>query len=307
MLKQLKKAFHSIKKVSQQPPKVLVVGSSGYVGKATLHALKSRHGSKVEIFAGARDPSKFDPIEGIKVVQADMGDKVGLTKTLRGFDHVFLVVPGHEKRTELTLKALEAAKNAGIKFVLVLSVLTAGTNSIFGKQFEAIEDRTKQIGIKHTIIRLPIFIDNNYANVQSIKDQGTFYDPRDPSALHTPVAVSDVGKAASDILARPDKHIGKTYKLVSPAYTLRDMAAAFTKALEKQIKPTTVSYDACKEAFLGMGFPEWQTDGIIELFKYMNEGSSITNETDTGDIEKITGERATSIVDWVEQNAVAFK
>ena len=238
-----------------------------------------------------------------------MGDKDALSTTLRegAYDSVFLVVPGHEDRTSLTINALEAAKDAATKFVLVLSVLTSGTDTIFGRQFKTIEETTKSIGVNHAIIRLPLFMDNNYANVGSIKDQATFYDPRDPSKLHTPVAVGDVGKAAADILANPNKHSGKTYKLVSPPYSLNDMAAAFTTSLGKEIKPTTVSYEACKEAFMGMGFPEWQTDGIIELFKLINEDSDITNERDISDIEAITGEKATTIEDWVEQNLPAFK
>ena len=238
-----------------------------------------------------------------------MGDKDALSITLRegAYDSVFLVVPGHEDRTSLTINALEAAKDAATKFVLVLSVLTSGTDTIFGRQFKTIEETTKSIGVNHAIIRLPLFMDNNYANVGSIKDQATFYDPRDPSKLHTPVAVGDVGKAAADILANPNKHSGKTYKLVSPPYSLNDMAAAFTTSLGKEIKPTTVSYEACKEAFMGMGFPEWQTDGIIELFKLINEDSDITNERDISDIEAITGEKATTIEDWVEQNLPAFK
>merc|ERR1712110_1088782 len=174
----------------------------------------------------------------------------------KGYDSVFLVTPGHEQRTQLALNGIEAAKKAGVKFLLELSVLTTGTNSIFGKQFSPIENATKNSGLKHAIVRLPLFMDNNYANAESIKMQSTFYDPRDPSKLHTPVAVSDVGKAAADILASPHKHYGKTYKLVSPPFSLNDMATAFSKALGKEIVPTTVSYEAAKDAFMGMGFPE---------------------------------------------------
>lgn len=290
-------------------PKVIVIGASGYIGKATLSSLVSRHSSSEMDLptAGVRNPAKFDAMEGVQVVSADMGDKDSLAKTLQGYDRAFVVVPGHESRVELTLNAIEAAKTAGIKFILMLSVLTSGTDSIFGKQFEPIEQKTKESGIDYAIIRLPLFMDNNYANVASIKGQETFYDPRDPAKMHTPVAVSDVGKAAADILANPSSHAGKTYKLVSPAFSLNDLAAAFTKSLEKDIQPTTVGYDACKEAFMGMGFPEWQTDGIIELFKYINEDSPITNELETGDIEKITGEKPMTVEEWVEQNAAGFK
>jgi len=75
--------------------KVIVAGASGYVGRATLAALTARHANQVQAFAGVRIPDKFEPMENVTTIAADMGDKAALTQTLRGFDSVFLVVPGH--------------------------------------------------------------------------------------------------------------------------------------------------------------------------------------------------------------------
>lgn len=82
--------------------KVIVVGASGYVGKATLAALTCRHSNTV--FAGVRNPEKFDTMEKVTTLAADMKDKARLTETLRGFDSVFLVVPGPSlDRTQLAI------------------------------------------------------------------------------------------------------------------------------------------------------------------------------------------------------------
>lgn len=288
--------------------KVIVVGASGYVGKATLAALVSRHADSVQAVAGVRNPDKFS-MDNVTAVAADMGDKAALTETLKGYDSVYLVVPGHEDRTQLALNGLEAAKEAGVGFVLVLSVLTAGSDSVFGKQFAPIEAKAKESGLNYAIVRLPLFIDNNWAHLGTIKgaDGPTFYDPRDSSLPHTPVAVADVGKASADILANPSKHFGKTYKLVAPAFSLNDQAEALTTALGKTVTHTQVPYDAAKEAFMGMGFPEWQVDGIMELYHYIDDKSEMTNEANTGDIEAITGEKPLTIEAWVEQNAPGFQ
>ena len=116
-----------------------------------------------------------------------------------------------------------------------------------------------------------------------------------------------MGKASADILAAPEKHQGKTYKLVGPAFSLEDLSVSFTKALKTDIAVIRVPYEAAKEAFMGMGFPEWQTDGILELYKSIDSGSDITNEKDIGDIEKITGEKAMDVDGWVTQNAAGFE
>jgi uncharacterized protein YbjT (DUF2867 family) len=289
-------------------PKVLVLGASGYIGQATLGALTQRYGKDLEIFAGVRDPSKFSKKENVNVIKADMSNKKELTKVLQDFDRVFIITPGHENRTKLALNALEAAKDAGVEFALLLSVATTNTDSIFGNQFKPLESAVKTSGLKgYTIVRLPLFIDNNYANVQSIKEGATFYDPRDPSKLHTPVAVADVGKASAAILSDPANHYGKTYKLVMPAFSLTDLAKAFSKTLGKDVSVTTVPYDAAKQAFMGMGFPEWQVDGILELFQFIDADNKYTLQKDTGDIERITGEPAMTVEDWVAANAAGFQ
>ena len=290
-------------------PKVIVVGASGNIGKATLAALTSRHAGKVATYAGVRNPSKFDAgMENVHVIQADMGDEYALTEVLKGYDRAFLVVPGHEERTQLGLNGVEAVKkSASIKFMLLLSVIVTGTDCVFGKQFEPIEKLAKESGVDYAIVRLPVFMENNFAHIASIKEQGTFYDPRDPTKPHSAVAVADVGKAAADILANPVIHVGTTYNLVGPAMCVNDFAAALTKTLDRVVKPTTISYDAAREAFIGMGLAQWQVDGLLEEFREVDEGSSITNVADTGDIEKITGEKATTIEQWVEQNIAAFQ
>jgi len=293
---------------SKPVPRAIVVGASGYVGKATLAALKSRHGSEVEVFAGTRDPTKWEAMPGVSATKTDMSDKETLVQTLKTFSRVFIVVPGTKERTKMAVNALEAAKEAGCEFVLLLSVLTCETDTVFGNQFKPIEARCKELELpSYAIIRLPLFMDNIMMNASSVKEESTFYDPRDPSKPYTPVAVQDVGKTAADIIANPDKHKGKTYKLVCPAFSLNDLAAAFSTTLDKTVKSSTVHYNAAKESMLGMGFPEWQVGGILELYGMIDDGSSVTNEANTSDIETITGEKATTIKDWVEQNKTAFQ
>lgn len=45
---------------------------------------------------------------------------------------------------------------------------------------------------------------------------------------------------------------------------------------------------------------------MMELFKYIDEESKVTNETEVGDLEAITGEKPTTIEAWVELNAAAY-
>ena len=291
-------------------PIVLVIGASGIIGTATVAALAAKYADKVEIRAGVRNPDKADKLKaiaGVKVVQATMGDKDKLKSTLKGVDALYIVTPGAENRAQLTIATAEAAKEAGVKHLLVVSVPTAGlTDTVFGAQYTEIEDTIKKLGVPHTFLRLAIFVENLVIK-DSIVGQGAIYNPVDPDKLFTPVVVEDAGKAGAAILADPSKHNGKIYTIVSDRITYNDVAQGFSEALGKEVKYNRVPYEAAKQAFLGMGAPEWQVNGGLEIFKLFDSGAPETNYANLSDFEKITGEKPTTLKAWIAKNAPGFK
>ena len=157
-------------------PVVLVLGSSGFVGKATVKSLSESYADKVAIKAATRDPSKLTELaelKGVELVAIDMAaanlaDKIKST----GAPTVYIVTPGSD--VELAKKASTASKDAGVKNLLVVSALSADlTDTVFGGLFSAIESHVKKLGVPYTLLRLPIFIDNNWGNADSIKGQST--------------------------------------------------------------------------------------------------------------------------------------
>jgi NAD(P)H dehydrogenase (quinone) len=256
--------------------KIVVIGASGYVGTATVSQLVAQSSSN-EVIAVIRDPSKQAAKDlvskGATVVAGDMADPTSLDSTLSGADAVYIVVPGHIDRTNLGNNALEACKRAKVGFVLMLSVATAEMKGqIFADQFKPLEEATIASGLNYGIVRLPMFLDNIGAQLKGLFEGGNqFYTPIESLKQGNSVSVADVGEASAKILLNPAVHTGKTYNLCGNASTEADMAAALSKALGKTIEHVQVPYEGAKQAFMGMGFPEWQTDGVIELMKNVNE------------------------------------
>ena len=288
-----------------------MIGASGYIGTATVAALAAKYADKVEVGAGVRNPDKADKLKaiaGVSVVQATMGDKENLKSVLKGVDSLYIVTPGAKDRAPLTIATAEAAKEAGVKFLLVVSVPTANlTDTIFGAQLSEVEDKVEKLGVPYAFLRLPFFVENLWLFKDSIAGQGAIYYPVDPDKPYTSVAVEDVGKAGAAILADPSKHAGKKYTLVSDRNTYNDVAKGFSEALGKEVKYNRVSYEAGKQTFLGMGLEEWLADGVLELYKLLDSGAPETNIADTSDYEKITGEKPTSLKAWIEKYAPGFQ
>lgn len=182
------------KKVTPGPSnrqKVIVIGSQYHVGHATLLALRSLHDDSVQAFAGTDDKIQNSlDIDGIQYVKADLADKVSLARSLVGYDSAYIVVPGKQKGgVQFAVNGIEAAKEAGVKFVLLMSVIGQDSDeSTSEKEFQPIRDAVEASGLDYAIVRLPL----------------------EPETL---VAVGDVGKESAKILADPSEHVGKEYRL----------------------------------------------------------------------------------------------
>ena len=289
-------------------PVVFVIGASGKTGVATVAALAERYADKLEIRAGVRNPDKLKAPAGVTVVQATMGDKENLKIILKGVDALYIVTPGTKDREQLVSDTAEAAKEAGVKHLLVVSVVAAHlTNTIYGSQFGQIEDDIEQLGVPYTILRLPYFLENLWGFKSTIVDQEAITFPSDPDKPLSSIAIEDAGVASAVILADPAKHAGKTYNLVSDSQTFGDFARAFSKYLGKEIKYVRVPYDAAKQELIGAGFPEWQINAFFEWLKLIDNDAPETNITDLSDYENITGEKGTTYSDWIAKNAPGFK
>lgn len=290
-------------------PVVFVIGATGSIGTATLSSLSSKYQDIVEIRAGVRNPEKADTIKslsGVTVVKACMGDDA-LVDVLKGVNVLFIVTPGTEKRAPLTIATAESAKKAGVKHIVLVSVPMAEVpNTILGSQLAEVEKKVSSLGVPFTFIRLPPFFSNYWVFKGTIPSQSSIQFPVDPQKKYSPVVVEDAGKAAAAILVDPSKYRNATVTVVSDIHSYGDVAAEFSKALGKEVTYTRISYEDLKKMFLGMGLPEWQAKGAVELYSLIDESHPVMLG-DPAIYKEITGEDPTNLKTWVGKYAAAFQ
>ena len=293
-------------------PTVFVLGCSGSVGSATVRALSRKYSDTLNILAGTRDiasekVASLRSLPGVTILHADMNNKEALRDLLTGVTSLFIVTPTNGFR--LAIGAAEVAKASGVKHILTVSVLTVElTDTIYGKQYGELESRVKLLQIPYTFIRLPPFVDNYWAYKRPIQQNSSFSTPGDPTKPFSAVVVEDAGKAAAAIMAEPEKHYGKTYKLISNRHTLNELAAAFSQALGKNVKYERISYNDCRRRLVEVvGFSEEDADGILEIYRLTDEECPMLDDPEMSHINQITGEKPTSLKEWLNEVAPAFK
>jgi len=290
---------------------ILVTGASGRVGRSTLRALSLHDDVKVRATTKSSGMDKLKEFKLMDEVDADgRHNDESLHRAFEGISTAIIILPS-EARSVITHNFISQAKSCGLKHVVVLSARVVGcagyATTRFGRQFKLVEDAWKGSGIPYTIVRLPFFLENQYANVKPIKTRGEICYP---VASHHPwsyISVEDAGKAFAAIAIHPENHVNETYGLNGPdAITCHQLAEYYSECLRKDVKfRECANWDALND-LCEAGVSAWKAEGLVELWELIEERAPEMSNLNAN-LEKITGSKGISCKDWIQQHATSFK
>ena len=280
---------------------ILVIGSTGNIGGEVARQLIAA-GQKPRLLV--RSPEKAKAFEGkAEIVKGDLADEKSVAEALKGVDKMFLVATGLNG-PELEQKAIAAAKQAGVKHVVKLSVLGAEHEGItLAKWHRATEKKLEASGLAWTLLRPGNFMSNAFMWADSIKKQGAIYAPLAQGKM-APIDPVDIAAVAVKALTTPG-HENKAYALTGPkSLTMAEQAAIVGKAIGKEVKFVDVPPQAAQDGMLKMGMPAGYVDALLELYAMIKSGA--VDMTADG-VEKVTGRKPATFESWASKNAAAFK
>lgn len=280
---------------------ILVTGATGTIGGEVARQLIAA-GVRPRLLV--RNPAKAREFEGkAEVVKCDLGDPAALERVMQGVEKLFLVASGADGQA-LEAKAVDAAKKAGVKHVVKLSVFGADEEMFtFARWHRPVEKQIEASGMAWTHLRPVNFMANMLGNIGSIKGQGAFYQPTGDGKTSV-IDPADIGAVAVKALTEPG-HEGKVYSLTGPeALSGAEQAAVMTKALGREVKFVDVPPEAAKQAMAGSGIPPVYVDALLDLLVAMKAGRTAA-VTDT--VQKVLGRKPATFEDWARRNAAAFK
>ncbi|MFP2905256.1 SDR family oxidoreductase [Pyxidicoccus sp. 3LFB2] len=280
---------------------ILVTGATGTIGGEVTRQLIAA-GVRPRLLV--RDPAKARGFEGkADIVQGDLGDAASLERAMKGVEKLFLVASGVDGQA-LEAKAVDAAKKAGVKHVVKLSVFGAEQEGItFARWHRPVEKQIEASGMAWTHLRPINFMTNMMGNIGSIKGQGAFYEPTGGGKTSV-IDPADIGAVAVKVLTEQG-HEGKAYTLTGPeALSSAEQAAVLTKTLGREVKHVDVPPEAAKQGMAGSGMPAPYVDALLDLLAAMKAGKTAT-VTDT--VQTLLGRKAGTFEDWAKRHAAAFK
>jgi uncharacterized protein YbjT (DUF2867 family) len=280
---------------------ILVTGATGTIGRDVMKQL-AKKGAAVR--AGVRDPDKARKQFGTEITFAkfDFEDAQSFDGVLEGIEEVFLLPPLMPNQVEVASAFVDAAKRAGVRHIVKLSVIGVDTESFtFGKWHAAGERHTRESGLAFTFLRPNSFM-QNFINHFPPRD-GVIYLPWGNGKASF-VDTRDIAAVAAEVLTARD-HEGKTYTLTGPAALgIEEVAKILSEAAGREIRYVDVPESAARDGMLQAGLPQWQVDAVMELhaINKKNRWSTVTS-----DIEKVTAKPPIGFAQFARDHAQKFQ
>lgn len=242
----------------------IVIGGTGHVGSATAQALLAL-GQPVTIVT--RSPAKGDPwrARGAEIAVVDVRDVNALRGVLRRGRRAFLLNPPADPSTDSDAEEranvrclLEALDGSGLEKVVAESTYGARPGEGCGDLtvLHELEEGLRAQPIPAAIIRAAYYMSNWDSALQSARESGVVPTML-PADLKLPmVAPQDLGRVAARLLTEPADQIGIHYVEGPERYTPAEVAAAFSKALEKPVELDVIPREAWEATFRSLGFSE---------------------------------------------------
>ncbi len=282
---------------------ILITSAPGNNANAVIRELTT---AGVRVRALLRNPNSAGEIKGplVEVAVGDFLNPASLDAALQGVEKAFLIPPTDPRSVEMQGNFIRAAKRAGTRHVVKLSVNGADVNSPVrvARWHAEGEKELEASGIPFTHLRPNAFMQNFLGLAPTIVSQGEFYQPAaDGKVSH--IDVRDIAAVAAKALTE-NGHQGKTYVITGPeALSYDEAAGKISKAIGKPVKYVNVTPEDFKKSLLGWGIPEYMADGLNEFYAAIRAGycAVVTNT-----VEEVAKRKPISFDDFVHDFAETF-
>lgn len=274
--------------------KILVLGALGNVGAEVVKALQS---SGKPVRAADLFPEKITQRFGdaVEAVPFDFGKAETFGPAFQGIERAFILRPPQiTDIKKYMIPAMEAAKTAGVKHFVFLSLIGIEQNTIVPHY--KVEQYLKSSGMSYTFLRCSFFMQNlNTVHRAEIRDQDEIFVPVGKTRTSF-IDVRDIGAVAAAALTQPG-HENKAYDLTGPeGLDYYQVADLFTAVLSRKItykNPSGFSF------FLSQIRKSPLMFALVTTWLYSNTKSGMADQV-TGEVKRLTGREPIRLKQYIQ-------
>lgn len=286
---------------------ILIMGATGTIGRDMV-AMLTRKG--VPVRAMTRDPERARALPGFSdadVVHGEAARPETLEAACAGVEKMMLVPPTTEDWGALQRNMIEAARRAGVRHVVRISVMGASADepSMSLSLHHDGERALAASGMTYTNLRASAFMQNVLGFfLYTIKSDGAFYMCTGDAPL-AHVDTRDIAEVAVQALTGAG-HENQTYELTGPeALSYTQVAELLSHELGRTIRHVDMPGDVYAGALSAAGLPAWLAHEVVNIYGkgYFGAGKA-GRVTDT--IRRLLGREPRSFRQFVRDHAALF-
>ncbi|QKV81763.1 NmrA family NAD(P)-binding protein [Amycolatopsis sp. Hca4] len=282
---------------------MLVTGATGKTGTNTTRTLLDQGHHVRALVHRADDRANRLARAGAEVVVADLLDLDAVSRAANGIDAAYLTYPIAPGLLEATATLLRAAEENGVGAIVDMSQISARRDAASNAARQHwLAERLLDHFTGAVIHIRPTFFAEWLIN---------FWDPttgelRLPfaDARHAPIAAEDQGRVIAAVLAAPEPHTGKTYRLHGPVeLDHHQITDAMSRTLGRKITYVPIELDEFRSALEQRGLePHFVQHLISVAVDYRNGIFAGTNDN----VRALTGVEPLTVEAFIERNKQYF-
>lgn len=269
--------------------KILVTGATGNIAGFVIPQLLQ---AGATVHAYVRDTNKAAHLVeiGAKLFEGDFSNQEALNKAAEGVDSILAITPAGPDAVTQGEVVLKAALHSGSPYYVRLSAIGASQDAPTenGRLHFHTDQAVIKSGLTYTILRPHYFMQNLFANIETIATEGKVYLGMGDGELGI-IDVRDIADSFVSLLLN-EGHENKIYTPTGPeSISFNEVAEIISQELSKPVAYVPTSIQAVGEAIIAAGWGEWGADVMMNYSKAYAEGWG--NFT-TDDVETMTGKKA---------------
>lgn len=282
---------------------IAVTGANGQLGRLVLKHLAKLTAQPVR--ALVRSPEKAADLASgqVAVVKADYDDSSTLPAALEGVERL-LLISGSEvgKRVPQHKAVIDAAKAAGVRFIVYTSLLNVPQSSLLlGEEHKETEKLLSESGIAHAVLRNGWYVENFGGTISAALAHGAVAGASGDGKFSA-AGREDYAEAAARIVSGSDLSTRALELGGSSAFSLADLAAELSSQTGRDIPFNNLPEATYAGILVQAGLPEGFAKILADADRGASEGDLFTASTA---LEDLNGHPARSLKDFVTESLKA--
>jgi NAD(P)H dehydrogenase (quinone) len=299
-----------------KPSPFLITGAAGRVGAVghTVVELLRKRDQPVRAFVH-HDDARADELRaiGAEIVVGDLTRAEDVARALDGCRRMYLGMSVSSEYLEASVIVAAVARERGLDVLVNMSQMTVSQMSLYAmtdSKQQRLHWMAEQVlawsGLPVVEVRPTVFLENPFFTAwaaESIAEDDTLRLPFGTGRT-SPIAARDVAAVIATILSAPAYHVGKVYELTGPRVEDMDaVAQEYSTGLGREIRYVDVPFEEWEANIRSKGIPD-HLRGHLLTMAHLHAANRYDRLT--RNVETLLGRPATSITEYVGENAGLF-